>query len=258
MLKKELRDIMKPVLPVMLILGLFLSLYKLFPGILGREILAISEKLGISMSIDLYLIALVLTIVAGSLGSGAFKSENKDDAFEYLLSSPLPGSKIILYKVLPRLTVLVMFLIVYILVFLSHTTVEINNMLSHSVFINPKFFVFWTLFIFFISLFPSIFRQKNWIAVSSLTTLLMVFVVPVALKKILFLLEFQSANTNDTKIISFLTGMGLILLVSAIAFFYSFKDFDLKECFFEGKRYSLFTLIPQMILLVASIYVFFI
>ncbi len=258
MLKKELRDVIKAALPVMLILGLFLLLNKIFPGFLGKEILAISEKVGISGSIDLYLIALVLTIVAGSLGSGAFKSENKDNAFEYLLSSPIPGSKIILYKVLPRLAVLVMFLIVYFLVFLSHTSVEINNMLSHSVFINPKFFVIWALFIFFISFFPSIFRQKNWIAVSSLATLVMVFVVPVALNKILLLMELQSANTNDTKIISFLTGMGIVSLVSVIAFFYSFKNFDLKESFFEGKRFSLFTLIPQLILLVASIFVFII
>ena len=129
MLKKELRDILKPAMTVMLVFILFFLAYKIFPGLLGNEIQELSKKLGISKSVDLYLLALILTIVAGSLGAGTFKSEYRDDAFEYLFSSPVPVSKIILFKIIPRLMILFGFLIIYILIFMSHSHSEINHIL---------------------------------------------------------------------------------------------------------------------------------
>lgn len=259
MLKKEFRDIIKPTLIIMCLILILPLINLLNPDSLIFGYQSTNGKMNdikISQPFDLYIIAIIITIASGAFGSGMFRSEYKDKAFEYLLSSPIPKTKIITLKVFPRLIVIVLFLIIYISIFLAHPGSDIFSNVSESTFLNPAFFTVWTIFIFFISFFPSIFKQQNWIAVTSLMTLISIFVIPVAIKTVLLRSGIRSVNTDNVWAFSFVTGMFIVFLISAIAFYLTCKNFDLKEQFFQGNKYSIISLIPQVILFVISIIVF--
>ena len=256
MLRKEFREIIKPVLITVFVLVLIPFLYKILPGFMGRSIENLSESMGILQTFDLYLIALIITRESGVFGSSIFRSEYRDNAFEYLFSSPIQVSRVLTIKAVTRLSALMIFLTVYIFIFYSHTDIEVNSILTDSIFLNPKFFISWIMFLFFISLFPSIFKKKNWIAITSLVTLLSIFILPIALKKILLSSKFRFTNNNDTDVLVFMIGMAVVFIISCVAFYFSYKRIDLKESFFEGNRYVLIALIPQIVLIVISILVF--
>ena len=55
----------------------------------------------------------IIVIVSSQLGFGAFQPEYRDRAFEYLFTFPMSRGRIILHKLLPRLTVILILLAAY-------------------------------------------------------------------------------------------------------------------------------------------------
>lgn len=98
MLKKEFREIIVPTL-------LRLSILLLFPLIglleIGQYISGPSYYMFIS-----FILGLVTIWIASTYGIDAFRNEHKDQALEYLFSFPLSKFKIALYKLIPRISIL--------------------------------------------------------------------------------------------------------------------------------------------------------
>ncbi len=258
MLKKEFRETIRLSILMMIALLSIIFLYKLkiFSPILGFENSSGEmNPVKISDHFDVFIAASVITIVSGIFGLSLFGSEHKDNAFEYLFSAPISKFKIIFLKVITRLMALIPFFAVYVSIYISHTG---NDLFVNSFglkFLNPKFFISWAVFIFFISFFPSIFRQRNWIAITNLVTFITLFLLPVAIKKGLLISKFQFVNPGNIQVLSFGIGMLVVFIISGAAFFFAYKRFDLKEQSFIGKSYVTISLSPLLLLIGASIVV---
>ncbi|MCK4890586.1 MAG: hypothetical protein KAS97_11695 [Candidatus Aminicenantes bacterium] len=258
MLKKEFMYILKPTLMIMGVLLVLVSLFKLNLDwlILGfQDKSGLMTEVGMSNHFDLFIAALIITFTSGGFGADTFRSEYRDNAFEYLFSSPVSKVKIIFLKVIPRLTALIPFLVVYTLIFLSHIKNDVFAKSEGTTLLNPVFFIFWVIFIFFISMFTSIFRQKNWIAVTSIITLFSIFIFPSAIKAFLLKGGAQIVSSDTIRGVSFFVGLFIVFLISAIAFFFAYKTFDVKAQSFRGGKFVLISLIPQLVLIIISIFI---
>ncbi|MCK4762119.1 MAG: ABC transporter permease subunit [Candidatus Aminicenantes bacterium] len=109
MLKKEFRDTMKNLLESsLLLLG--------FPFILLMDVLFLHLRLDPAELIN-GLSLFTMLVFAVYSGLTLFYREEKERALEYLLSLPISRAKILFYKILPRLAVLLVFLFIYALLF---------------------------------------------------------------------------------------------------------------------------------------------
>ena len=258
MLKKEFRYILKPALTTISVLLIMLLLFRfnldwLISGFRSKS--GLMAEMGMSNHFDLFIAALIITFTSGGFGLGIFKSEHEDKAFEYLFSSPLSKARIIALKVIPRLVALIPFFLIYLLSFLPHTKNVVFSTSGGTTLFNPLLFLFWILFIFFVSMFFSIFSQKNWVAVTSLVTLLSVFIFPAAIKSFFMKGGIQAGNYDAIRGVSFIIGLLLVFLITSTAFYVSFKSFDVKEQSFRGDKFVLISLIPQLILIIISIFI---
>lgn len=104
MLKKEISDSLKT-----LILCLLLFLGVPLGYVMDKFIIHFGWKLS-----EIFNFVYLMTIIAFPLAAGLtiFYSEKKDRAFEYLFSLPLSRLQIFIYKVLPRLVILLVLIVV--------------------------------------------------------------------------------------------------------------------------------------------------
>jgi len=255
MLKKEFIDIIPNsilLISIFLIIHLTYIIKNIsFTLIFRRSGATGGENLISSHQIELLLMAFVITLITINLGSGFFRSERKNSAFEYLFSSPLSKKEIFLFKLIPRISVILIYILIYTLIF--ERFINFDNMVRSAIpkLLHPATFTLFTLMIFFISLAPSIFDSKNWIAISILFNLFSIIILPIGIKKILQGLSV--VFKNNIGILSIFIGVFTIFIINIIAFYQAYRNFDISERSFAGNGYSLITLISQGILIFTSI-----
>ena len=108
MLKKEFREIIVPTL-------LRLSILLMFPLLDLLEVARYIEGPSYYMFIS-FTLGLVTIWIASTYGIDAFRNEHKDQALEYLLSFPLSKFKIALYKLIPRISILMVLIAINLVV----------------------------------------------------------------------------------------------------------------------------------------------
>lgn len=245
MIKKEFREILVPTL-------LRISVLSFFPLLSLPGITEFVSRYNYYEFLSLTL-GLVTLWIASTYGIDAFKSEHRDQAMEYLFSFPLSKSKIVLYKLIPRVSVLLVLAAANILVnFTGYSErFEGEGVLFYLVvFLSPMgAAMFFLLAGFFTS--PFFEKKKprimiNLLAYSALTAVsLGVHALLLKWGYVRHLLDF-----------SFFTGSVLVLAAMGAAFVSVYGKMDLKPGLFHGKRFIYRTLPPLVALTVAGLWLF--
>jgi len=246
MLKKEISDSLKRLAESLLFL---LAIPVTFA--VDRFII----KFGMEFS-DLFFVVSNYTLLFFSVYAGVsiFQSEKKDRAFEYLFSLPLSRSKILFYKILPRLVLLGIMIVLFLLfiepVFINPLVPSIGSSL-----VKASFIILLCVFLFSISIFSSL-------AFSS---------VVLAFIGVYFLtaLRFFTARTLDFLIIRILQydvprifhfnqylSAALLLIPIGFAFWITFKKMDMKPLKFQMNKYYIIT-ISTIAILITFVIVFY-
>lgn len=235
MLKKEITDAFKKFLECMLLL-LGIPLGVLF----DKFIIHFGWKLS-----DVFHFVFLVTIVIYPLVSGLtiFQLEKKDRAFEYLFSLPLSRFKIILYKIFPR------FLFLLILIIIS---------ISFSIFKNIWINGFNLIFVFFASTFLSISVNSFVIGVVGVSLLLSVYFQASSIIQLIFLGwdPEKISRFSTLALLSDLFTAVLLLIPFGLAFWFTFKKFDVKPLKWQLKPY-LSIILPTILLFVSFIVMFY-
>jgi len=258
MLKKEFRDIMKPVLAILSILLIvpLLALLKLPLNDTFRFVTIRVYRIVTSVTGNVYLLSFIFLFgalifwIANMSGFSTFKYEHKDRAFEYLLAFPLSRTRILQYKILTRLSVILTFVALYeVLAFLFLTGLRSVQGSLFFLF-DPLFFPLWVVFIFLTGFFISLFEQKNWIAVISLIIFIATVVISLAIRILIISgsgAALRSSSLNGTAA----TVAALIILgILAAAFFPVYRRFDVKSAHIHGRRFTLRVLPPLLLLII--------
>lgn len=192
--------------------------------------------------LDIFQGFFMATIVVYAVYSGLtiFQAEKKDRAIEYLLSLPISRQKIIAMKVLPRLVILIFFILI-LAIFMS-----LENLQAISIFL---------IFMFLISIFLSIVVDSILIGIIGAFLLFQVFNLSV--KIILFLVHKAGIDSPDPFIgliglISMLLSAILLLVPFGISFWLTFKNMDLKPLKLQVRPYYYIAL-PSLIVLISLI-----
>ena len=233
MLKKEFLDALKRLLECLLIL-------------IAIPISFVWDKVVIKFGwefSEFFIGTFVAVVVIFSVYSGAtiFQSEKKDRAFEYLLSLPISRSRIIINKILPRISIL-LFLLIVLAFFSGFKSVLISG--------------FTLIVLFFISVFISI-------TVSSVIIgLLGVFLLYYVFYFTSHIIRFLSwkLQINITGLFGFMLDQwisaALLLIPFGIAFWLTFKNFDMKPLKLQIKPYYYIAL-PSLIIIISFVVKFF-
>lgn len=263
MLKKEFRDIIKPVLAILsvslivpLLALLKVSLHGTFYFLVTRVYKVLKSVNG-----DVYILSFVFLLgflifwTANMLGFAAFKYEHKDRAFEYLLSFPLSRYRILRHKFISRFIVLLSLTAIYEI--LAATFLIKLRPLQGSLFFlfDLPFFPLWVLFFFLAGFFIGLFEQKNWIAVISITTFMSTILVSLAIKTLLHPGDTAAFNISNLNGTGFACGTFIIMAVLGAAFFSVYRKFDIKSPHIHARRFTLLALPPLIFLIVGSIFI---
>jgi len=187
-------------------------------------------------------------------GVSIFQSEKKDRAFEYLFSIPVSKSKILLYKVLPRLVLLGLMIVLFLLlmepVFYNPLVPSLGSSLE-----KVLFFVLLYGFFFSLSVILSI----------AFSSVVMAF-IGVCLLAVLRTLTSRTLDFIVIKAIHYdvprtfyfnqYLSAALILIPIAVAFWITFKNIDVKPLKFQMKKYYIIT-ISTIVILTTFVIVFF-
>ncbi len=253
MIYKEFKDIYKIVLILlssMVIIPVIHSL-KASLVITSYETGAVSH-VGYSGGNVLYfsIIAGIIIMISGVLGLNMFSREYKDKSFEYLLSTPLTKKEILLNKIIPRLIIIFALIIIYTITFYIYFKEPDKLKDSFHVLVLPKFLLLWMIFNFLITLFLSIFKQKNWIAFINLLTLYMIFVTPFSIRLILRNLSIEFQDQAHLIGYSFIISFIILIFLLGICFIISYKKLDLREKHFVGNKFSKLVIPSEVFLLI--------
>ena len=192
---------------------------------------------------EIFIGTFITIVVIFSVYSGAtiFQSEKKDRAFEYLLSLPISRLRIIINKILPRISIL-LFLIIILASFSGFKLLLTNGVTF--------------LFLFLISVFISI--TVNSVIIGLLGVLLLYYVFFFT-SRIISFLSWQ-LHINITGLFGFMLGQlipaALLLIPFGIAFWLTFKNFDMKPLKLQIKPYYYIAL-PSLIIIISFIVRFF-
>ncbi|MBA7663529.1 hypothetical protein ES703_71574 [subsurface metagenome] len=221
MLKKEFFDSFKKLMECMILL-------------LGVPLGVVFDKLiihyGWKLS-EIFNFVFLATIIAYPLAAGLtiFQSEKKDRAFEYMLSLPLSRFKIIMYKIVPRFFFLLLLII-------ASTFFSIFD----NIWING----FNLIVVFFISSFLSISVNSFVIGVIGISFFYSGYYQ--ASRAIQFIFNGRDPlkyNPFSTGALLFdLLTAALLLVPMGIAFWITFKNFDVKPLKWQLKSYLLIVL----------------
>jgi hypothetical protein len=216
MLKKEFNEILKQ------------SLYLVIFVVCLSPVLLIGSR--VSGSPLSYLQALIPVFQVGVLifalitGISLFTSERKQDGIEYLLTLPISRFKLLAIKILPRLTGLLVFLVLYVLPVQMLPGGAESTYLTYALPTGIFLFMVFSLFIIALSLSAS---HHNFLLLSLLT--LVIFTVYAALiylllrRGLLYLIMGYFNFSHVGMVAVFLLILPLPLLLS---FIFSFKKFD--------------------------------
>jgi hypothetical protein len=232
MFKKEFYDALKKLLECLLVL-------------LAIPLAIVWDKFVVHFGwsfLDIFKFVFAVTVVVYSPYSGAtiFQSEKKDRAFEYLLSLPLPRLKIILYKVAPRITFLLLLLVVS---------------AFFSVFAN-----IWTaglilVVLFLISLFLSIVLSSVIVGLIEVALLYVLIHLNDLIINV-FLWKLKIAGDIFPSFPTRLFSAAFVLIPLGIAFWLTFKNLDVKPFKLQMRPY-LFIAFPSILILITFAAVFF-
>lgn len=229
MLKKELFDAFRKFLECIVIL-------------VALPLAFVLNKLVFHSTWDFHLIFKVfyiITIILYSTYSGStiFQSERRDHAFEYLFSLPLPRWKIALYKIVPRLVLLILL---------------ISVSPFFSLFENTNIAGFNLITLFFISVFLSIAVNSIFIGMLGSGTILLLYY---ALYRTIYGLALKTtafAFIPDSYLLHQLISALLLLIPLGIAFWITFRNLDVKPLNLQLKPYVAIFL-PTTIILTSLI-----
>lgn len=257
MLRKEFKDALKPTLIVLLITVTMCILVYIFKLdiITARDNHTIKIQSQNLIPTCLLIFAFGIIMIAGNLGLNVFQSEHHDQAFEYLLSSPLSKNKILLYKLVPALTIISVLLLLY---WLAGVLLFWNFRYLFSglhALMHPVFLIGWSLFYFLSNFFSAIFEQKNLVAVINVLSLVTMVLFSLAVKTIL-LRNIGIAFSKPLHLYGtgFIIGCLFLVIITGTAFFKSFKRLDLKPVFFRGKGYVKMVISSELLLFCFSIF----
>jgi len=179
-------------------------------------------------------------IYAVYAGATIFQSEKKDRAFEYLFSLPVSRSKILLMKLVPRMSILILLIIILQLFFEANVAD-----------IGITFFV-----LFFVSAFLSIGTSSIMI---NLIGVLMLYYVFYTLWQILMNFSFfHGLESRGSWIIPTfqLFAAALLLVPMGTAFWLTFKRMDVKLMKLQLRTYYAIVL-PSLAVLITFVTVMF-
>lgn len=184
-------------------------------------------------------VAIVL-LFAGYSGVSIFQTEKKDRALEYLLSLPVSIGKILAIKILPRLTMLLLLVVVGGILSIFRTV--ISDAIS-------------VIIVFFIAVFISLAVDS---LINAMIGVLLVNIILYYTSIITSYLTIEYRLLGSTEPIFWLSYLlpGLLLLVPlAVAFGLTIKNFDLKPLKWQAKPYLVIAL-PSAALLLLFIMLF--
>jgi ABC-type Na+ efflux pump permease subunit len=184
-------------------------------------------------------VAIVLLFAAYS-GVSIFQTERKDRALEYLLSLPMSIGKILAFKIFPRLTVLLLLIVVGGILSIFRTV--ISDAIS-------------VIIVFFIAVFISLAVDS---LINAMIGVLLVNIILYYTSIITSYLTIEYRLFGSTEPIFWLSHLlpGLLLLVPlAVAFGITLKNFDLKPLKWQAKPYLVIAL-PSAAVLLLFIMVF--
>ncbi len=232
MLKKEALDALKRELECLLILGAVPLAF-----LWDRLVMKFRWEFR-----DIFSGVFIMTVIIYAVYAGAtiFQSEKKDRAFEYLFSLPVPRSKILLLKILPRMVILVVLVIVLTLFFdMDVSTSGIT--------------------------FPLVFLLSSFLSIgvdSIIINLIGVFIlyhIQFSLWQILMNFSFlHGLESRGTWLIPTfqLIAAALLLVPMGTAFWLTFKKMDVKPMKFQMKIYYAIVL-PTVIVLITVVALLF-
>jgi len=228
MLKKEFRDTLRILLESSVML-LAVPLIFLMSLIMGFTI----------NYVELTKIIAIITVFvfSGYSGLGMFLGEKRDKGFEYLLTLPVSRLKLLIYKLLPRFVVLMLYLVTWALVF----NMPIKDYMVVLIFIQLAAVC---LSLAFNSYFAAL-----------IGIILLGFLYSLSSRFIVFLfIRWQEISIDPFAIISPYVLAALLLGIPlAIAFLLALRNFDLKPYKYVIRPY-LFIALPLLLVQVVVIF----
>ncbi|MDH4196380.1 MAG: hypothetical protein OEW05_03130 [Candidatus Aminicenantes bacterium] len=191
----------------------------------------------------LFLLGTIL-LTANIIGFNAFRPEHEDRAFEYLFTLPLTKSKILAYKLIPRILTLALLLSVYALV--SSSMIGKLNPVKGPLFflIDPRFFPVVVNVFFWSGFFISIFEMKNWVALVTVLTFQSLAAAPAIVHTVLNPIYPEVWSVVGRNGVSFTVGSIIIILVLGGCSASTFMTMDLRSLTASSRLFALRTLGP--------------
>lgn len=232
MLKKEIKDTLKT-------LGHCLFILLVIPMAMLMNWHIFHTQWEISGIFEPVYVAIVLLFAAYS-GVSIFQTEKKDRALEYLLSLPMGIGKILVIKILPRLTMLLLLIIG------GGIFSVFRTLISDAIGV---------IIVFFVALFISLAVDSS---INAMIGVLLVNIILYYTSLIASYLTIEHRVLGSTEPIfwlSYLLPALLLLVPLAAAFGLTIKNFDLKPLKWQAKPYLVIAL-PSASLLLVFIMVF--
>jgi len=236
MLKKEISNSLKT----------FILCLLLFSGVpLGYVMDKFIIHFGWKLS-EIFNFMYLMTIIAFPLAAGLtiFQSEKKDRAFEYLFSLPLSRLQILIYKVFPRLVILLVLIVVSTL---------------FSIYQNIWISGFNLVVLFLISIVLSVSFNSPLIGIVGISFFFYVYYTSSQIIYMIFTGWDPGKAFPDstlTVILHNILAAVLLLTPLGIAFWITFKKMDVKPLKLQMKSYYLIVL-PTLVIFITFIIVFF-
>jgi ABC-type transport system involved in multi-copper enzyme maturation permease subunit len=246
MLKKEFREIIVPTL-------LRLSILLMFPLLGLLEVAQYISGPSYYMFIS-FTLGLVTIWIASTYGIDAFRNEHKDQALEYLLSFPLSKFKIALYKLIPRISILLVLIAINLLVdFIGFADFEGEGpgFYVMVVFSPVCLVMFFLLSGFFVSMF---FEKKRSRIFLNNAAMIAMTAVSLGIHSLLM----STSLIRHVYDISFSAGCLVVLAVMGAAFVSVYRKMDLKPANLHGRKFAWRALPPLLVLTALGILLFII
>jgi len=235
MLKKEFKEIIKQATLFFLLMGFLILVFKI-RSVFGDYKFNFTEYF-------LIFYQLFIFIFSFFFGISMFSNEIRNNGFEYMLTLPFSRAKLLMIKILPRLAVLILLYLVY-LILLSLSA-------SDPFLITPVLFNSLYFSLFLVSTSFSVLRG-NFVA-NSLFTLFSFFFLIVAANLIAWLVTINYFGKSMSFKLSVFTVEGhypfnsdmvpvlgfLLAIPFTISLFYGFKKYDIRSPKRYMKRFSI-------------------
>jgi hypothetical protein len=248
MIKKEFKEILLPVVIRLLIGGTIITLTLVFLYYYGHKN---DGSVTYLLEPALMLMGIVIIWIANSIGVTAFTSEYKDNAFEYLLSSPYSKLELFYNKIIPRLLMLFSLSIPYAI--FDYILFE-PELLEYIPMLEVFYFLFFSTLIFLNSFFLSLFSWKN---LRMVTWVIYVFPAICTGNILLYLHKYLSiSNISDNKLSDWFLvniSLGIIAFILGLAFYLVFRKFDLKSESIHKKKFGIYAGVPLVLIVVVGI-----